>query len=329
MGEKYTFLTSGNRATICCHTNVPKRIGDLFNIYRISSTKLLVNRTTPKKANYAVVYGGLDYDMSLTQLQQQHSTIATGTEYLTAMNDVQSVFGIDTERALDSLALRGSVNYLEGTLHEVENIAEQLMQNGIKTKVYTGVEGTEETFKSLSGKKQDIIHIATHGFSFSEDELKKTGQQLMFLGNQDYGQDNTLNFSGLLLSGANYILKGNSLPDEVENGILTAREIAAMDLSHVGLVVLSACQTGLGEIREDGVFGMQRGFKKAGAKSLLMSLWKVSDQATDIMMTSFYQHLMSGCSRHEAFTKAQQEVREGEFSNPYFWASFIMLDGVD
>ncbi len=310
--------------------NENQRIGDLYHTYRLSSTKFLVNHSHSRKVKQAVVYGGLDYEMSLEELQQQHNSIATGTEYLLALGDNSTdVEDAGQVRALDSLSLRGSVNYLPGTRQEVDNIVEQFMQNGVKTMIYMMQEGTEETFKSLSGKEQDIIHIATHGFSFSEEEIKKKGEQLVFLGVQEGGQVNALDYSGLLFSGANYVLKGNKLPDGIENGILTAREIATMNLGHVGLVVLSACQTGLGEIKEDGVFGIQRGFKKAGAKSLLMSLWKVSDQATNLMMTSFYEHLMEGASRHQAFAMAQQDVRDSDFNDPYFWASFILLDGLE
>jgi CHAT domain-containing protein len=296
-------------------------------VYRVSSTKSLVNTPPTRKIEKAVIYGGLEYEMNLAQLEYQHKHISTGAEYLAALKDLNEfVPDEDSERALDSLSVRGSVSYLEGTLHEVENIAEQLMQNGVNTRVYTGKDGVEETFKMLSGSDTDIIHIATHGFFFSEQELKESGLHLAFLDQQHNQMDNVLNYSGLLLSGSNYILRGNKLPQNIENGVLTAREIAQIDLGHVGLIVLSACQTGLGEIREDGVFGIQRGFKKAGAQSLLMSLWKVSDHATDLMMSQFYKFLMDGHDRHEAFSMAQQAVRKSEFTDPYFWASFVLLD---
>lgn len=307
--------------------NDTQRIGELYSVYRLSSTKSLVNTTSEQNIKKAVIYGGLEYEMDLAQLKYQHEHISTGVEYLTSMTNMnESILDDDSERTIDSLSVRGSVSYLEGTLHEVENIAEQLMQNNVNTKVYTGLEGVEETFKMLSGSEQDLIHIATHGFYFSEQEIKNSGVQLAFLDKQQEHLENVLNYSGLLFSGSNYILRGNKLPDNIENGVLTAREIAQMDLGHVGLIVLSACQTGLGEIKEDGVFGIQRGFKKAGAQSLLMSLWKVNDYATDMMMSKFYEFLMDGHSRHEAFSMAQQAVRESEFSAPYFWASFVLLD---
>ena len=298
------------------------RIGDVFELYRISSTKLLAKRNAahvPVKS--ATVYGGLNYDMDLSQLQEQHSLQqAAHSAPLLAM------VSIDTRRTLDSLSLRGSVGYLPGTLHEAESVGEQLMQNDIETDMRLGNEGTEETFKSLSGRSQSIIHIATHGFYFSESDLKRRNQRLIFLNEQTENIDNPLNYSGLLMSGANYVLKGGKLPDKLEDGVLTANEIAQTDLSKTDVVVLSACQTGVGDIREDGVFGIQRGFKKAGAKSLLMSLWSVSDEATDLM-TQFSENLMAGKSKRQAFVAAQESLRNGKYAAPYFWASFILLDG--
>ena len=314
------------------HTSPSERICQTYDVYRLSTTKSLVNRHVGNGVKRAAVYGGLSYDMDLAQLTEHHRNIVTGEEYLASLSSPMLFADTDMDisgglRALDSLSVRGSVGFLEGTLHEAENIVEQLMQHGVRTRVFSGDDGTEETFKALSGQDLDLIHIATHGFYFSPEDLHHSGLQLMFSESQDNGSDNTLNYSGLLLSGANYVLTGNKLPESIENGVLTSREIAKLDLGRVGLVVLSACQTGLGDIREDGVFGIQRGFKKAGVQSLIMSLWKVDDRATFQMMTCFYVNLMAGLSRHEAFEKAQQTMREGKFSDPYYWASFIMLDG--
>ena len=120
--------------------------------------------------------------------------------------------------------------------------------------------------------------------------------------------------------------------------LLTGLEIATLDLRETDLVVLSACQTGMGDIGSDGVFGLQRGFKKAGVNSLLMSLWNVDDAATGLLMTEFYRNFIEGKSKHESLKAAQEKVRNfrGEingkyrdFSNPRFWAAFILLDAID
>ena len=146
-------------------------------------------------------------------------------------------------------------------------------------------------------------------------------------GESGHEADNSLCYAGLLMAGANNTLKHTVKMENMENGILTAREIASMNLCDLQLVVLSACQTGLGQLRDDGVFGLQRGFKKAGARTLLMSLWSVDDIATQTMMTAFYEELANGSSRRKAFHKAQNRMRaDSRFSDPIYWASFIMLD---
>lgn len=114
-----------------------------------------------------------------------------------------------------------------------------------------------------------------------------------------------------------------------------------MDMSCVKFLGLSACQTGLGDISADGVFGLQRGFKKAGVGTILMSLWKVNDRATQLLMGSFYENLLSGCSCHQSLAGAQAVVRNytepdkvsgletRPFDSPRYWAAFILLDALD
>ena len=103
-----------------------------------------------------------------------------------------------------------------------------------------------------------------------------------------------------------------------------------MNLGNVDMVVMSACESGLGETSGDGVFGLQRGFKKAGANTILMSLWDVSDEATQILMTNFYKNYLGGMSKQQALREAQKTVRETPgFSDPEFWAAFILLEALN
>ena len=184
----------------------------------------------------------------------------------------------------------------------------------VKTTVYEGSAANEESFKALSGKDIEMLHVATHGFFLPTDE-KLTGDQSLIQ-------------SGLLFSGANYAWQNQPVPEGIEDGVLTAKEISFMDLRKTDLVVLSACQTALGEITGEGVFGLQRGFKKSGVRTIIMSLWPVDDNATLLMMTEFYTNLTKGMSKREAFLAAQNKVKTTEgFANPRFWAAFIMLDG--
>lgn len=137
---------------------------------------------------------------------------------------------------------------------------------------------------------------------------------------------------GLYLSGAQHSLWDEDLTEDTD-GVLTAQEISLLDLSGLQLVSLSACQTAEGEITSDGVFGLQRGFKKAGAQSILMSLWKVDDEATCLLMTAFYKNLIGDkMTKHDALEAAKQTVRSHKkkgWDNPKYWAAFILLDGLD
>ena len=136
--------------------------------------------------------------------------------------------------------------------------------------------------------------------------------------------------SGLFFSGANIGLSGEELPQDVEDGVLTAQELSVMNLGNVKLVVMSACESGLGETSGEGVFGLQRGFKLAGAKSLLMSLWKVDDEATKVLMTEFYRSFLDGKSKTESLRLAQEYVKsQPGWQDPKYWAGFILLDALD
>ena len=146
--------------------------------------------------------------------------------------------------------------------------------------------------------------------------------------------------SGLLFSGANLTFNHKPIPNEQDDGVLTAQEASYLDLRGLDLVVLSACQSGRGDISGEGVFGLQRGFKMAGAQSIIMSLWPVSDKATLYMMTEFYKaYKPEKNNKREAFLIAQQKVREiyGNYKDeeqeilidkPH-WAAFILLDALD
>lgn len=203
--------------------------------------------------------------------------------------------------------------------------------------IYQSVEATEESIKKLSIHEPGILHIATHGYYIkpTEEELR-VGQMSEFqkklyqdtfkkdVDLVDYGMSRT----GLLFAGANKISKKSRNSEnqtEYEDGYLTSKEISLLDLSGIDMVLLPVCLSATGTITYDGISGLQRGFKIAGVKTILMSLWEVDDDATTLMMISFYNALLQSGSKYDAFRKAQSFVRK-RYGDPFYWASFIILD---
>jgi CHAT domain-containing protein len=181
------------------------------------------------------------------------------------------------------------------------------------------------------GRSPRILHLATHGFFLPDQQPLRDplGPDLGGMGEfgrlSGPGLENPLLRSGLALAGANTFLKGGALPDEAEDGLLTAEDVSGLDLLDTELVVLSACETGLGEVRTgEGVFGLQRAFILAGAKTLVMSLWSVPDEATRELMEDFYGRLLAGEPRADALHAAQQALRQ-KYPEPYFWGAFVCL----
>ncbi len=289
----------------------------MFDIYRLSSTReLVLDRTDNKSVNVAV-YGGLQYGMKYDDV------VNDAANYSKSYDSAQIADIGDGQRK------RGSffIDYLKGTKVEAESIVHTIKKHGLdkfKVTPYVGMKGTEASFKALKYSTQKLIHIATHGYFFSEDERE--------VQEYDLGA-HPLDRSGLLFSGAVNKLYGEILPDGVDDGWLTSREISNLDLKDVELVVLSACDTGRGEIDADGVFGLQRGFKMAGVDGLLMSLWKVDDDATCVFMTEYYKMWIGkGYTKREAMVAAREVVRSNKekgWDSPRYWAAFIMLDGLE
>lgn len=178
-----------------------------------------------------------------------------------------------------------------------------------KVSVFSQKIASEENFRKLSGHKFDIIHIATHGFYNAFGNVFSLTN------------DNVLLNSGLIFTNANHISENSK-----NDGILNSFEISQMDFSKVDLIVLSACETGLGSIKgNEGVFGLQRAFKLAGAKSMIVSLWQVPDKSTSELMIHFYDFYLNGSSKKEALKKSQELIKK-KFSNPYYWAGFVLLE---
>ena len=232
---------------------------------------------------------------------------------------------ISNELSLRSENERGKWGVLPSTKKEIDNIKDILSSAGVEAKTIETISASEESFKAMDGKSPDILHFATHGFVI--DSWDKAEENKFMKQTNSYSQkESYMMWSGLLMAGANNIWQGKFDMHNIEDGVLTADEISRMDLKQTKMVVLSACETAKGKIDYiDGVFGLQRGFKKAGAGTIVMSLWKVQDDATSMLMTSFYKKLMNGEERHKALWNAMMEVRKA-YEDPYYWGGFIMLD---
>ncbi len=275
------------------------------NIHYITSLKDLASlkQSAAKKPINATLIGNPTFDYDLTKLPLNKQD-----------------FG-------NSVAVRGAFGFkldqLPGTKTEVETIKTILDNSGIKTTLLTEEKANEAVVKKINSP--DVVHFATHGFfleDFSDDALANYSRT-----EQEYYK-NPMMRSGIFFAGANntYSINTSNISSlkEFEDGTLTAFEAMDLDLDKTELVVLSACQTGLGKVKNgEGVFGLQRAFKLAGAKSIIMSLWPVSDEATKELMINFYQGWTNSGDLYTSFKNAQLEVKK-KFPDPYYWGAFVL-----
>ena len=218
----------------------------------------------------------------------------------------------------------GKIPALPGTKKEVITIESLLKKSGFNTEKLMEKQASEEGVKTISEKKPRILHIATHGFFLKDEQLQ--GDKLFGIEVNKAKEDPLLR-SGLMLANSEKTMDNlNSRENQTQNnGILTAFEAMNMSLENTELVVLSACETGLGDVKAgEGVYGLQRAFQVAGADALIMSLWKVSDDATQKLMRLFYQNWLTMGDKAKAFKKAQLQLKT-QYKEPYFWGAFVLI----
>lgn len=283
---------------------------------RVSSTANIAKMKTNEmsRPRSSVLYGNIKYD-------------AASSEMAAASSPYEAFSGtdVDTELAFRSENERGRWEAIPSTKDEIDGIGKLLTQIGVQVKKFEGNAANEESFKQLDGHSPDILHLATHGFLIDTKRLAD-GNKFFATTNVYSQKEAYMMWTGLILAGGNNKWQGNFNLTDVEDGILTADEISQLDLSRTKLVVLSACETARGKIDPvDGVFGLQRAFKMAGVGTIVMSLWKVQDDATSMLMRRFYMYLTECSDRHQALWKAMKDVRD-KYNDPYYWAGFVMLD---
>jgi CHAT domain-containing protein len=279
----------------------------------------------------AIIYGGITYDMDSLAY-----TAANPTEHLDSTGYYLPKDGnfryIVTEPS--KTKMRGSRNLdgtwtpLDSTAREADEINVLLQGAGFRTEVQKSFYASEERFKQIGVRAPSprILHIATHGFSYPDPKKEPPKG----FGNTEPAYkllDDPMLRSGLVLAGANFYCKNERPLKNAEDGMPVAYEVRDLNLQNTELAVLSACQTGRGYIQgSEGVYGLQRAFRIAGAKFLIVSLWDVPDKQTQELMRLFYQNWLDKKeSLRDAFNHAQQALRETEPS-PYMWAGFVLIE---
>jgi CHAT domain-containing protein len=204
----------------------------------------------------------------------------------------------------------GNIADLPGSEEEVRNISDVLKGANVPVEFYLGEDATEGQMYKI--ENPGILHIATHGYWAQVKDA-----------NPGYRMFNAMVNSGLLLAG---VVNYYSEPEYAytHDGVLTAYEAQSLKLETTGMVILSACETGLGDFDAgEGVYGLQRAFRAAGAKSVMTSLWKVDDAATKDFMIHFYETLLSSEDKFQAFRAAQLYIKE-KYTDPYYWGAFVL-----
>lgn len=276
-----------------------KPLSEQFEVYRLSSTKELCYNRPKAKISNAVLFGDINYN--------DYATVSDKTKNAIAELHKHNTFpemSISEEIPFDESIANLEWDNLLGTQQEVNGIElilkDKQLNNIIKL---TDTEASKKAFLALSDADVNILHMATHG------AYVKPRQET---------ESNAMTNSIITFAEANL----------EKTGIISAAEIATMNLRQCDFAVFPACESALGKLGADGVFGLQRGLKNAGVRSILMTISSVDDAATAELMISFYRHLMAGLSKREALIKAQQDIRDQGFTSPDLWTSFILLDAL-
>lgn len=283
------------------------RLTTLHKIHYLLSTKDVMayrekSETKASKEKTAAFFGGADFSLSDQEIQEGNADLRNRGQ------------GFD---------------FLPGSKQEVIRIANYLSGLDWDCSVFTDKKATEERFKSLSSiHSPQLIHLSTHGFYLSNPNIDRASDVLSREKNSKYHlSEHSLMRSGLILSGGNKAWLGDDSDEKEDDGILTALEVSNLNLTNTELVVLSACETGLGDVdTNEGIYGLQRAFRLAGVKQLLVSLWKVPDKETLELMLEFYQEWSRDIPVKEALDKAQTTLQARYPDSPEKWGGFILIE---
>lgn len=279
--------------------------------YRLTSTRLLTEPQHKLRHDNMLLMGGVNYRT------EQSSVLPESNDALAY--SIMSATGMH-------------LSSLPGSAAEIDSVA--AVRANPADRIFHADSATEAVLKSLANKYH-LVLISTHGYF---DEATTLGTEL-----RPASTDAQLSHSCLFMAGAERNMNDASFDASKQDGILSARELAGLDLSNVDLAVLSACMSGLGFVTPDGVFGLQRGLKTAGVRAVVASMWEVDDAATSLLMRYLYTNLEKGMSLYDAFASARLILKETEyemrypggfvrtvsFDSPYLYNAFILIDGLE
>ena len=204
-------------------------------------------------------------------------------------------------KPLSAAVFGGLSSGIDATNEEIRNVSRALGRKS-HVDIYAGADGTAENFRMMDCRAPEIIHIASHGFFYDAADTLKPASLA--------GRTSPMDLSGLVMYGGK---------------LMSAEDIAGMNLDNAALVCLASCDSGLGKTSAEGVYGLQRAFRKAGAGTIIMSLWEASDVASAMFMSELYKVLVSGkCDVERAFRAAQSAVRS-RYPEPFYWAGYVMI----
>jgi CHAT domain-containing protein len=277
-------------------------LSDKYNLIQLTSTRQIAIKEKENLLPASIaLFGGINYNKQ--NLDTSTTIVADPYSYVYQQSRGA---GVD------------SFSYLPSTLKEVKGIKKSMEAKQKHVLLFSGDKATETAFKNLSNTTSpSVIHFATHGFTIIDTAKNNTTTNTFKV------SDNPLLRSGLVLAGGNRGWQGKANANE-DDGILTALEISSTQLQNTQLAVLSACETGTGELRgSEGIFGLQRAFKLAGVNYIMASLWQVPDKETAEFMNTFYTTWLTGKTIRQAFLATQQTMRK-KYA-PYYWAGFTLV----
>ena len=249
---------------------------------RLSSTRMLSQKRTAPRMESALLCGGIEYDAPFKPNDKDNDVVAY--RFLAPKTK--------------------TINNLPGTRKEVDSIFS--CRNNPRDTLLVGEAATDENVIRLIKKNYDVIHLSTHGYFGGRIGINNDIKPLL--------NDDSMSKSGLLFAGSAKTLTDKSFDENLFDGVLSATELSKLNLSKTELIVLSACQTGLGHLTDDGILGIQRGLKLAGVKSMILTLWSVNDYSCYQIMRFFYEELEKQTTKdiHLAFLKARKRLMTEE-----------------